>query len=94
MNWQTAVGGLIVLAFYSFSFWRIFKSNRGNRVIECGILALMCMLVLVTAMKIREVPEWALGGIGLLLFILCLLTMGFLFQQGYRAIRLRLAKSD
>jgi hypothetical protein len=71
-----------VLASYGFSFWRIVKSNRGNKVIECGSLALLVMVGLTVLIKIPHVPDWVLGSVGLLLFLLCLATMGFLFQQG------------
>ena len=83
-----------MLAFYGVCFWRIVKSNRGNNVIECGSLALMVMVGLTVLIKIPNVPDWVLGSIGLLLLLLCLLTIGFLFQQGYRAIRRKLWKSD
>jgi hypothetical protein len=54
----------------------------------------MVMVGLTVLIKIPDVPDWVLGSVGLLLFLLCLLTMGFLLQQGYRAIRRRLWKSN
>jgi len=93
-TWQTLLRALAVSAFYGFSFWRIVKSNRGNKVIESGSLALMVVVVLAVLMKIPNMPDWVLASIGLLLFLLCLLTMGFLFQQGFRAFRRRFRKSN
>lgn len=89
LSWQTLLRGLAILAFYGFSFWRIVKSNRGNRVIACGSLALMVMVGLTVLVRIPKVPDWMLGSVGLLLLLLCLLTMAFLLQQGYQAIRRR-----
>lgn len=94
MSWQNLLRGLMLLLFYGFSFWRIVKSNKGNRVIECGSLALMCMAVLLVLAKVPNIPDWMPGAVGLLLLLLCLATMGFLVQQGYRAIKRRLWKSN
>lgn len=89
-SWAPTVRSLGLLAFNSFVFWQIFKTNPANRVIRCGVIALVVFAALAVLMKVPWVPDWVLGSLGLLLFFLCLLTMGFLFQQGYRAIRRRL----
>ena len=82
-------GGLGLLLFYGFSFWRIFKSNRGNRVIESGYITLMVFFVMVVLSRIPNFPVWALAWFGLLVLLLGLMTMFFLLQQGYRALRQR-----
>jgi hypothetical protein len=79
------VGSIGVVLFYGFSFWRIFKGNPGNRVIECGSITLMVFVVILAAFK-AHLPVWVLGWLGLLVFLLCLLTMFFLVQQAYRAL--------
>jgi len=86
-SWETTARGLGLLAFYLFTFWHVFRTNPGNKVVRCGIIALVVLAALAVLMKVPSVPGWVLGSVGLLLFLLCLLTMGFLFQQGYRAIR-------
>lgn len=83
------VGSLGLVLFYGFSFWRIFKGNPGNRVIECGSITLMVFVVMLVLFKVPDFPVWALAWLGLLLFLLCLLTMFFLVQQGYRALHRR-----
>ncbi len=86
---------LIVLLAYGLSFWRIVKANRGNRVIESGIAALAVLLVTAGLAGSRaplRAPAWMLGTLGLLLFLLCLLTMFFWLQEGYRALRFRKSK--
>lgn len=76
--------------FYAFIFWRLFKENRGNRVIQCGSITLMLFLVMLALMKIPNVPIDYVAWLGPALFLLCMLTMFFLFQQGYRALRKKL----
>lgn len=76
-------------AVYWLSLWRIIKGNRGNRVIECGSITLMLLFLMLLLMKITSLPEWVLPSLGLLLFLLCLLTMFFLLVQGVHAIRHR-----
>ena len=79
--------GLFLL--YAFIFWRLFKDNRGNRVIQCGSITLMLFLVLVALMRIPNFPIDYVWWLGPALFLLCMLTIFFLFQQGYRALRNR-----
>ena len=87
------VSFLLVAIVYWLSLWRIIKGNRGNRVIECGSITLMLFFLLMLLMKIANLPDWVLPSLGLLLFLLCLLTMFFLFLQGIHAIRHRKSKA-
>jgi len=91
---RSALGFLVVAAFYWLSLWRIIKGNRGNRVIECGSIALMLLFFMMLLMKLTSVPEWVLPSLGLLLLVLCLLTMLFLVLQGVHAIRHRKSKTS
>jgi hypothetical protein len=84
---------LVVAAVYWLSLWRIIKGNRGNRVIECGSIALMLFLLMMLLIKLTNLPEWVLPSLGLLLFVLCLLTMFFLLLQGVQAILHRKSKT-
>jgi thiol:disulfide interchange protein len=84
---------LVVAVVYWLSLWRIIKGNRGNRVIECGSITLMLFFLMMLLMKLRNVPDWVLPSLGLLLFLLCLLTMFFLLLQGVQAIRHRKPKA-
>ena len=84
---------LVVAAVYWLSLWRIIKGNRGNRVIECGSITLMLSFLMMLLMKLTNLPDWLLPSLGLLLFLLCLLTMFFLFLQGVQAIRNRKSKA-
>jgi hypothetical protein len=82
-------GGIGLFLFYGYSFWSIFKSNPGNRVIECGSITLMLFAIILALFKIPNVPDWVLPYLFILLFLLCTLTMVFLAQEGYRAVRRR-----
>jgi hypothetical protein len=84
---------LVMAMVYCLSLWRIIKGNRGNRVIECGSITLMLFFLMMLLMKITNLPDWVLPSLGLLLFLLCLLTMFFLFLQGIQAIRHRKSKA-
>jgi hypothetical protein len=81
--------GIGLFLFYGYSFWRIFKSNPGNRVIECGSITLMLFAVLMALMRIPNLPFDYFWWLWPTLFLLCMLTMFFLLQQGYRALRKR-----
>jgi len=85
------VGRIGLVLFYSLSFWRIFKNNPGNRVIECGSITLIVFVVGFALFRIPGFPVWVLAWLWLLIFLLCILTMFFLVQQGYRALRRRKA---
>jgi hypothetical protein len=81
------VSFLMVAVVYWLSLWRIIKGNRGNRLIECGSITLMLFFLMMLLMKFTSVPDWVLPSLGLLLFLLCLLTMFFLLLQAVQTIR-------
>ena|ERR1700730_6492967 len=83
------VGSLGLILLYGFSFWRIFKRNPGNRVIECGSITLMVFAVMMALFRIPNFPTWVVALFGLLVLLLGLLTIFFLLQQGYHALRRR-----
>jgi hypothetical protein len=91
-NLANLLRGLIVLAFYAFAGWRIVKTNRGNRVIECGIVAIILLFALGLLAKLGA-PDWLMGSLGLLLLLVCLLTVGLYIRKAYLAVRQRLWKS-
>ena len=84
---------LIVAAVYWVSLWRIIRGNRGNRVIECGSITLMLFFLMMLLIKLPSLPDWVLPSLGVLLLVLCLLTMFFLLAQGVHAIRHRKLKT-
>lgn len=88
-NTVHAARGIGLFSLYAFIFWRTFKDNPGNRVIQCGSITLMLLLVMMTLMRIPKFPIDYVAWLGPALFLLCMLTMFFLFQQGYRAVRRR-----
>jgi hypothetical protein len=65
------------------------KRDPGSKVIRCGSIALMVFVVMLALVRIPTIPSWVLEGLGMLLLFLCILTMFFLAQQGYHALRRR-----
>jgi|SRR5579872_7276521 len=57
-----------------------------NRVIGCGSIAVLFFFAAAKLSDIPNAPTWIVGSLGVLAFLLCLLTLGFLAQQGYRAL--------
>jgi hypothetical protein len=86
-NTGTVARSIGPFLFYGFMFWRLFRTNRGNRVIQCGSITLMLFLVMLALTRIPNIPIDYVAWLGPALFLLCMLTMFFLFQQGYRALR-------
>lgn len=80
---------LVVATVYWIMLWRLVKDNRGNRVIQCGSIALMVFFVLLVLMKFTTQPDWALHYLGLLLFALCLATLWFVLLRVVHALRRR-----
>jgi hypothetical protein len=85
---------LIVAVVYFVSLWRIIKSNRGNKVIECGSIALMISLLMVVLIRFPSLPAWVMPSLGALLLLLCLLTIFFLVAKGVQAIRHRKSSAE
>jgi hypothetical protein len=92
-SWHINVRGLALLALCVYCSWVTFKTSPGNRLIRCGISTLGVFAALAGLMRLHSVPQWLLNCVGWLLLLLCLLTVVFLFQRAYRAIRRRLWKS-
>jgi len=88
-NTVTVARSIGLFLLYAFMFWRLFRDNRGNRVIQCGSFTLMLFLVMLALTRIPNIPIDYVAWLGPALFLLCMLTMFFLFQQGYRALRKR-----
>jgi len=84
----------MVAVVYWSSLWRIIKGNRGNRVIEWGSIALMLFFLMMLLIRLKNLPDWVLPSLGMLLFLLCLLTMFFLVLQGVQAMRHRKSKTS
>ena len=90
---QTFLRGLLVTGFYAFALWRIVRTNRGNRVIECGVISLV--FVFATGFAARSgAPDWVLESLGVLLLLMCFLTVGLFARECYVALRRKLWKSD
>src|SRR3569623_126524 len=83
--------GVFIFLGYGHIFWRTFKSNPGNRLIECGSIALLAFLAFMAMIASNGVddPGWLFGAILILLVLLCFATLFFLFQRVFRAVARR-----
>jgi len=84
---QTVARGVVVLVFYLYTFWKVFKTHPGNRFVRTAIIALLVLAALIVLIQFPSTPRWLMGYLGLLLLSLCILSLGFLLPRGYRTIR-------
>jgi len=54
LQWQNLLRGLFVLAFYAFALWRLVRTNRANKVIECASIAILLIFVFGILSKIER----------------------------------------
>lgn len=80
------VGALAAAFFYGLFFWRTVRSNPGNRLIECGVMAIALALAMAFLSSLVRLPDWAFGSMLLLIFLLSVATLFFLGQRAYRAL--------
>jgi hypothetical protein len=92
-HWQTLLHGLIVLGFYAFALWRIVRTNQGNKVIDCASIAILLVFVFGILSKLNA-PDWLLESLGVLLLLMCFLTVGLYILKGYRFLKQRPWKSN
>jgi hypothetical protein len=78
----------VVLA-YGLSLWRIFSRSRGDKFMEFACITVMLFVVVLRLLKIPAFPAWILQSVEVLLGLLSFVTVFFMFQQLYRAVRRR-----
>jgi hypothetical protein len=84
---RRVIGGAGLILAYGISTWRMIKSNPGDRFIECGSITVMILVVTLAVFRMRYFPDWVLESLEVLLFLMTFLSILFMFQQGYRALR-------
>jgi len=83
------VGSAGLVLTYGVSFWRIFKSNPGDKFIQSASVTVMVLAVTIAAMRIHYFPDWVLTSLEVLLYLLTFISIFFMFRDGYRALRRR-----
>jgi uncharacterized membrane protein len=81
------VGTFFVFLGYIAFFWRTFKSNPGNRLVECGSMTVIAFLAVIPLSQTGKVPDWLILSWVMLVVLLCLSTLFFLAQRIYQAIQ-------
>lgn len=83
---------LFVFLGYLAFFWRTFKSNSGNRLVECGsmtLIAFFAFLAIASLSQPGKVLDWLILSWLILILLLCISTLLFLAQRIQRAIQRR-----
>ena len=81
------VGSFLAFLGYIAFFWRTFKSNPGNRLVECGSMTLIAFLAMVFVSQLGGAPDWLILSWIMLVVVLCFATLFFLAQRVFRAIQ-------
>jgi hypothetical protein len=83
---------VLVFLLYGLSFWRIFKKNCGNKLIECGCVTLIVFLAMIPINSAGAVPDLLFGVWVILMVLLCFATLFFPLQRMIRAVSRRSVK--
>ncbi len=86
------IGSVGLVLAYCIPFWRIFKSNPGDRFLQCASMTVMATLGTMVVYRTRLFPEWTVGFLMALVYILTTVSIFLMCQQGYRALRKKLAR--
>jgi hypothetical protein len=87
----TVVSGFGAMAGYFYLFWHTFRSNRGNKLVECGTITVAVFLIFLvfcqrTPGSPDHVPDWIFLAYIPLVVLLCFTTLFFLAQRIWRAL--------
>lgn len=93
-SWRAILLGTIVFVMYASFIWRRMREYQGDRFIEFGSLAILCLLLSVWLKRLPGIPDWIFGSMTVLMYFLCVAALIYMFQQIYRAIRKKLTKHD
>ena len=83
---QTILRNVGLVAFYCLTFWRLSKRFPGDRFIQCSSATVVVLVIVFALARNPQVPAWILEAFEVLLYLLTLLSIFFLLQQGYRAL--------
>ena len=71
---------------YALYFWRLFKQNPGNKLVECGSMTLIVFFVGLAIIIARNRPDWLFFTWIVLTILLCFTTLVFLLERVIRAL--------
>jgi heme A synthase len=80
-NTQSILGIVTVALYWALCLSIALRRNSGNRLIACGYMTFATLFVTVGASKVPGVPDWIVGLLALLTFVLALLTLGVFIRR-------------
>lgn len=92
LQWDEAVSTLEKGDHYVLLFLRRTATNDrpsgpGSKVVKYGAMFVLGFVLFASMASDRRIPAWTVECVGVLVFFLFLLTMFFLAQRAYRALR-------
>jgi heme A synthase len=78
---QSILGIISVALYWALCLWIALRRNPGNRLITCGYITFATLIVTAGASKVQGVPDWVVGLLALLTFVLALLTLGVFIRR-------------
>lgn len=78
---QSILGIISVALYWALCLWIIVRRNPRNGLIACGCVTIATLIVTAGVSKIPGVPDWIVGLLGLLTFVLALLTLGIFIKR-------------
>ena len=81
------VSGLALLLLYGWTFWRVWRRNPGNKLMECACIAGLIFLGMFGTMKVPGVPIWVPALLGLLGVVVGFAMTFFIFKGAFLAVR-------
>ena len=86
------LGAVLTITYWGLFFWRTFRRNRGNLVIECGVITIAIFLTMAILSRLISFPNWVFGSLLALVVVLCLATLFFFLLEILRSLRKRKKK--
>src|SRR5579864_6868464 len=83
------LGALGLVLIYGISFWRIFRTNRGDKFIESACITGILFFGGFACYRIPNFPDWIVFCLMMLAGITSFVSIFFMLQQGFRALRSR-----
>jgi len=72
---------------YALLLWITFRRNRGNRLVEYGVVAIASFFAMLILFWIPDVPFWIPGSLMGLVILLCFATLYWFARRIFASLR-------